>query len=150
MPQSLACVHLHIIFSTKHREPLIAPAWAGRLYDYAGGIVRDHGCRLVAAGGVPDHVHLLASIGREVAIADLLRVVKSGSSKWVHDTFPDATRFAWQSGYGAFAVSFSQLDAVKKYIAVQAEHHRTRTFQDEFRTLIRRHGLEPDELHMWD
>ncbi len=150
VPQSLACIPLHLIFSTKHREPSIAPAWADRLYEYAGGVARDHGCRLLAAGGVPDHVHLLVSLGREMAVADLLRVVKAGTSRWVRETFHDAGGFAWQTGYGAFAVSFSQLGAVRQYIATQADRHRTVSFQDELRRFLRKHEVAFDERYVWD
>jgi REP element-mobilizing transposase RayT len=128
----------------------IEPAWASRLYDYIGGIVSHRGGVLVAAGGMPDHVHLLVSLGREWSLADLLRDIKAGSSKWVHDTFTDQRSFAWQAGYGAFSVSPSNLDAVTQYIADQARHHQTRSFQDELRALLQRHGLTWDERYVWD
>jgi REP element-mobilizing transposase RayT len=96
-----------------------------------------------------DHVHLLVSMGRTIAVADAVRVIKSNSSGWVHDELqiPD---FQWQTGYGAFAVSYSNIDSVKTYFANQAQHHRARTFQDEFRKLLRRHDLEWDERYVWD
>jgi REP element-mobilizing transposase RayT len=150
MPQSFGSIHLHVVFSTKNREPLIAPALAPRLYDYIGGTLRGHKCALLDAGGMPDHAHLLVSMSREMSAAELVRVVKSNSSRWVHDTFPDLGGFAWQSGYGAFAVSYSQLGAVRAYIAGQEEHHRTRTFQDEFRAFLKAHDMEWDERYMWD
>src|SRR5262245_6052911 len=100
MPQSLVSLHLHIVFSTKHREPLITPDLAPRLHGYIGGIARETGSVLVAAGGMPDHVHLLVSLGRQTSVADLVREVKANSSRWVHDTFPDRPWFAWQAGYG--------------------------------------------------
>jgi putative transposase len=150
MPQSFAAVHLHIVFSTKHREPLIAPDIAPRLYEYIAGIARGNGCRLTTAGGIPDHVHLLVSLGREISIAELVKVLKAGSSRWVHDTFGDLSGFAWQIGYGAFSVSPSQLDNVIAYIENQEARHAKMTFQDEFRELLRRHGLEWDERYVWD
>ncbi len=123
---------------------------AGRLYDYIGGTLRGNKCGLLDAGGMPDHVHLLVSLARDLSTADLLRLVKCNSSRWVHETFPGMHGFAWQTGYGAFAVSVSQLDAVKAYIAHQEEHHRTRSYQDEFRAFLRTHGQEWDEQYVWD
>src|SRR5687767_3842947 len=99
---------------------------------------------------MPDHVHLLVSMGRETCVADLVRLVKSNSSKWLHDTQPDLAHFAWQAGYGAFSVSHSQLEVVRHYIENQAEHHRQTTFQDEYRTFLRKHGIEWDERFVWD
>src|SRR5262245_2276670 len=102
-------MYTHLVFSTKHRAPTIQPAWSGRLFDYIGGIVSHRRGSLLAAGGMPDHCHLLVSMGREWSLADLLRDIKAGSSKWIHDTFDQDPAFAWQSGYGAFSVSASNL-----------------------------------------
>jgi REP element-mobilizing transposase RayT len=150
MPQSLASLHVHVIFSTKHREPLIAPDLAPRLYGYIGGVARQTGSVLIAAGGIPDHVHLLVSLGRQACVANLVRDVKANSSGWVHDNFPDRPQFAWQAGYGAFAVSFSMMETVRAYIANQENHHRRRTFQDEFRAYLKAHEIEWDERYVWD
>jgi REP element-mobilizing transposase RayT len=150
MPQSLICLNVHVVFSTKNREPLIDRDLAPRLYGYLGGIIRNTGSILLAAGSMPDHVHLLVSLGRQTCIADLVRDAKSNSSAWVHETFPEWSRFAWQAGYGAFAVSVSVLDQVKAYIANQERHHRRQTFQEEFRAFLGAHGLEYDERYVWD
>ena len=150
MPQSLADLNIHIIFSTKNRQPLILPDVADRLYSYMGGIIRPHRSVLLAAGGVADHVHLLVSLARDLSVSDLLRLIKTNSSVWIHDTFPALAHFGWQDGYGAFSVSHSQIELVRAYIAGQAEHHRTRTFQDEFREFLKRHGIEYDERYVWD
>jgi REP element-mobilizing transposase RayT len=150
MPQSLAAMFAHLVFSTKNRAPSVRPEWAARLYDYIGGIIARREGVLLAAGGMPDHVHLLVSLGRNWSLAYLLRDVKAGSSKWVHDTFPDQRSFAWQSGYGAFSVSRSNLGKVEEYIGDQPRHHAERSFQDEFRMLLRKHGLTWDEEHVWD
>jgi putative transposase len=149
MPQSFASLHCHVVFSTKHRQSLITDELQPRLFEYVGGIMRNNSSSLIAAGGMPDHVHLLVSLGRTVSIADALRLTKSNSSAWIHDELrmPD---FQWQNGYGAFAVSFSNLEQVRTYLANQHEHHRVHTFQDEFRELLRRHGLEWDERYVWD
>jgi REP element-mobilizing transposase RayT len=99
---------------------------------------------------MPDHVHLLVSLERDMAVAELVRVIKANSSKWVHETFPGRADFAWQTGYGAFAVSFSQLGSVSEYLAGQAEHHRVRPFKEEFLEFLRRHRIECDERYLWD
>src|SRR6266566_9394201 len=150
MPQSYASLHYHLIFSTKNRLPSITPDLQPRLYEYIGGILRGANSVLLAAGGMPDHVHLLVGLNKELAIAETLRTVKAGSSRWVHDTFAEQRSFAWQTGYGAFSVSYSHLGRVKAYIAGQAEHHRKQTFQEEFVLFLRRHGVEYDERYLWD
>ncbi|MBX9625209.1 MAG: IS200/IS605 family transposase [Gemmataceae bacterium] len=150
MPQSLASVYLHVVFSTKNRVPAITPDLRPRLYPYLAGIALGSGTKLLDAGGVADHVHLLVSLGRELTIADLVKTLKAGSSRWVHDTFPGRRDFAWQAGYGAFSVGFPELGAVRAYIAGQEEHHRAASFQDEFRALLTRHGVAWDERYVWD
>jgi REP-associated tyrosine transposase len=105
---------------------------------------------LLCAGGTCDHVHLLVSMGREASVAELVRLMKSNSSVWVHEKFPSPGSFAWQAGYAAFSVSYSQLERVKAYIRGQAEHHRKVSFQDELRALLRKHGMEWDERYIWD
>jgi REP element-mobilizing transposase RayT len=149
MSQSLAAVYVHLVFSTKHRAPVIGD-WSCRLYDYIGGIMAHHDGVLLTAGGMPDHVHLLVSVDRKWSLADLLRDIKAGSSKWVHDNFPDARTFGWQDGYGAFSVSVSKLDEVMHYIRNQVRHHRKLSFRDELRELLRKHGLEWDERFVWN
>ena len=150
MPQSLVSLNVHVVFSTKNREPFIDADLTPRLYAYVGGVLRNTGSVLLAIGGVEDHVHLLASLGRQVCIADLVRDVKSNSSGWVHETFPDRAAFAWQSGYGAFTVSKSVIERVKGYIATQEERHKKETFQQEYLRFLAEHGLEYDERFVWD
>ncbi|MDB5349350.1 MAG: transposase [Planctomycetota bacterium] len=150
MPQSFACLHYHLIFSTKNRAPWLADALLNRLYPYLGGILRAERGALAAAGGMPDHVHLLVSLGRESSVSDVLRQIKGSSSRWIHETFPDLRGFAWQSGYAAFAVSYSHIDRVKQYLAAQSDHHRTVTFQEEFLAFLGRHDIEFDERYLWD
>ena len=150
MPQSFTCLHVHFIFSTKDRVPLITSDLQPRLFEYIGGIFRAEKSRLVAAGGMPDHVHLLASLSKELAVSDAMRIVKANSSGWIHDQFPDKRHFGWQAGYGAFAVSYSNLESVKQYIARQAEHHRVKTFQEEFIEFLKRHDIEYDERYLWE
>jgi len=150
MPQSYTCLHYHLVFSTKHRAPLITPDMRPRLWEYLGGTVRGLKGIPIQVGGTEDHVHLLVTLRQEPALADFSRELKAGSSRWVHDTFPATRGFAWQAGYGAFTVSHSALEAVKAYILNQAEHHKTMTFQDEFRAMLVRHGIEFDEKYLWD
>ena len=150
MPQSLACLHVHIIFSTKNRAPELLPEWQPRLHSYLGGILRAHGGKLLAAGGMPDHIHLLVSMSRDTSVSEIVRLLKSNSSGWIHATFSDRTRFAWQTGYAAFAVSYSHVAAVKSYILAQEKHHRKKSFQEELVTFLKRHELEYDERYLWD
>jgi putative transposase len=150
MPQSFVCMNCHVVFSTKNREPLITPDLAPRLYEYIAGTIRQTGSTLITAGGMPDHVHLLVSLGRQKALADALRDIKANSSRWIHETFENLRGFAWQSGYGGFAVSYSNLDEVKRYISHQKEHHRVRTFKEEFLAFLKRHSIEYDERYVWD
>ena len=149
MPQSFACLHYHLIFSTKGRVPLLLGDLPDRLYAYVGGILRNENGSLLAAGGMPDHVHLLVSLSRESSVSDVLRQVKSSSSRWIHETIPGLRGFAWQAGYAAFAVSYSHVGTVKQYIGTQADHHRTVTFQEEYLEFLRRHDLEFEERHLW-
>ena len=150
MPSSYTCLHYHLVFSTKNREPMIHSAWQDQMFAYIGGILRgEEGC-LLAAGCMPDHVHLLVGISKRMAVADALRIIKSKSSKWVHETIPACSEFAWQEGYGAFTVSYSSLDAVREYLANQAEHHRVRTFQEEFLAMLERHGIPYDPRYIWE
>jgi len=121
-----------------------------RLYEYTAGILRETGGKLITAGGMPDHVHLLVSLGKQKALADAVRDVKANSSRWIHETFENLRGFAWQTGYGAFAVSYSNIDDVKRYIANQKDHHRVRTFKEEFLAFLKRHDIEYDERYIWD
>ena len=149
MPSSYTCLHYHLIFSTKRRVPRISPAIRDRLYQYIGGIIRDQNGRLIAAGGTPDHVHLLVSLHAQTALSDLLRNVKAGSSKWVHQTIDGMADFGWQDGYGAFTLSFSNLAQVTEYIADQEQHHRRVSFQEEFVAFLKRHEIPYDERYIW-
>ena len=151
MPQSFVSLHHHLIFSTKNRLPLLSSEVQPRLFEYIGGILRAEGSVLEAAGGVADHVHLLVSLNKQLSISEVLRIIKASSSRWVHETFPDTmSGFAWQAGYGAFAVSHSHREKVRTYLSRQAEHHRKVTFQEEFIAFLQRHGIAYDERYLWD
>ncbi len=149
MHQSFGSLHCHVVFSTKHREAWIKSDVQSRLFEYIGGILRNQSSQLVASGGMPDHVHLLLSLARTSSVADVVRVVKSNSSKWLHEAM-SPKGFHWQDGYAAFAVSYSNLEQVKSYLANQEQHHRRVSFQDEVREFFRCHQLEWDERYVWD
>jgi putative transposase len=148
MPQSLARILVHLVFSTKNREPFIAAEQRSRTFAYLGGTLNGIGCPTVIVGGVADHVHLLFVLGRTVSLSKAVEELKKESSKWAKETVHP--HFYWQNGYGAFSVSPSNVEQVKAYIENQGEHHRKMTFQEEFRELLRRHDIEWDERYVWD
>jgi putative transposase len=149
MSQSLALVLVHFIFSTKERMPFLQSAeLRADTHSYLGGILCNLGCQPIQIGGVADHVHLLAGLSRNVSIAELIKELKTGSSKKIKATGP--THFGWQTGYGAFSVSQSAKDSVIYYIANQEAHHRKISFQDELRALLKKHRLAFDERYLWD
>jgi REP element-mobilizing transposase RayT len=151
MPQSLVQIYLHIVFSTKLRQPFLKDKeFRERTHAYLAGICKNIHCPALIVGGVEDHVHILCRFGKEIAVADFIRDLKRDSSKWVKEEQPALADFYWQSGYGAFSISPSHTEAVQLYIGNQEEHHRQETFQDEFRRLCRKYGLEIDERYVWD
>ena len=150
MPQSLSKVIVHIIFSTKERESWLGLDVRPRMHAYLATICRDLGAEVVRVGGVADHVHIVTTLPRTVSQAQLIEQIKKVSSKWIKTLDARYRSFFWQRGYGAFSVSPSQLEAVLEYVDTQQEHHRTRTFQEEYRELLRRHGVDFDERYVWD
>src|SRR5271170_6596864 len=141
--------HFHCVFSIKERRPLITPELRERLWPFLGGIARQNKMKAVEIGGVADHVHLLLSLPATIPVSKAMQLIKGGSSKWVHETFPNQRLFAWQEEYGAFSVSVSQLDKTIAYIRGQPEHHRKLKFQEEFLILLKKHGVEYDERYLW-
>ena len=139
----------HVIFSTHDRAPLIADPIRADLHAYLGGILRELRALPIAIGGTADHVHFLARLPADLAVADCLRVVKANSSRWVKEKWPERRSFGWQNGYGAFSVSESSRASVIHYIQEQAKHHQKLSFQDEFLALLERHGVEFDERYIW-
>ncbi len=150
MPGTYSQLLLHVVFSTKQRQAWITSEISERLYAYIGGIVRAEKGTLYDIGGIEDHVHLYLRWRTDESISNLLRTVKSRSSKWIHDTFPDLGEFAWQEGYSVFSVSKSQEEALKRYIAGQAEHHQKFDFKSELLQLLKANGVEYDERYMFD
>ncbi len=141
---------LHVVFSTKNRRRYLTSEITERVYAYIGGIIRDEGGTLLAAGGVEDHVHLLIQLRTDTTLANLMRTVKAKSSRWIKDNFPNQKDFAWQEGYAAFSVSKSQQAAVIDYIARQREHHHGNDFKAEFLKLLQAHGVEYDERFVFE
>jgi putative transposase len=149
MGSTLTNLLYHVVFSTKNRAPMIEAGLMPRLVEYVGGIVRGEKGALLEMCGTEDHVHLLAKFHPSIAVSQMLQVIKSHSSKWINEMPQRPGRFEWQEGYGAFSVSESNVAAVRQYIQGQEEHHRKRSFQEEFRELLRRHGIEWDEGYVW-
>jgi REP element-mobilizing transposase RayT len=139
----------HIVFGTWDCAPIISPDIRPSLFEYMGGIVREIEAVSMTINGMPDHVHLLVSMPPKLAVADVVRVVKANSSRWVHEKWPTRKGFAWQGGYGAFSVSQSMAEKVGRYIDEQEEHHRTMSFEQEYRGLLRKHGIEFEERYLW-
>ena len=150
MPQSLNKVILHVVFSTKNREPWIDAAVRSRVHAYFATICRDLGSEALSVGGVADHVHVVTTLPQTLSQAHLIEELKKPSSKWIKTLETRYRRFSWQRGYGAFSVSPSQLGGVLEYVQRQEEHHRARTFQEEYRELLRKHHIEFDERYVWD
>jgi putative transposase len=150
MPQSLAKNLIHLVYSTKQRRPWVTKAHRDALFAYQAGIYKEWESPALAIGGSEDHVHALFVLSKNHPLAKIVEEVKKGSSKWAKIDGPKIRDFYWQAGYGAFSVSQSNLEDVKKYIENQEEHHRRMTFQDELRALFSRHGIEFDERYVWD
>jgi REP element-mobilizing transposase RayT len=150
MPQSLANILLHVIFSTKNRVAFIDPEIESELFPYLASICRVCNSPAQAVGGTENHVHIACSLSRTVTLSKLLEEVKRSSSKWIKTKGPKFGSFAWQNGYGAFSIGQSQLGALKGYIAGQREHHRVKTFQEEFREFLKRYQIPYDERYVWD
>ncbi len=150
--KAMSYVHhcYHVIFSTKHRRPLIQKEFQEALYQYIGGIIRDKNGSLVEIGGLEDHIQLLAYFHQTIATSDMIRDIKSGSSRWLNEVHTPPEKFNWQVKYGSFSVSQSAIPKVKAYIQGQEKHHRKESFQDEFRRFLTQHGFEIDERYIWD
>ena len=148
MPHTLGNILLHLIFSTRERRPLIKPDFRADLFAYLGGIVREmHGTALIV-NGTCDHVHMLLRVRPAHSAAEVARIVKTNSSRWVREKWD--SRFSWQTGYGVFSVCESSLAAVIKYIAEQEAHHKKHSFQEEFLAFLKKNNVAYDERYIWD
>jgi putative transposase len=150
MSQSLVKNLLHLVYSTKNRQPWIPKEYRQNLFAYQAGIFKAWESSALVIGGAEDHVHALFSLSKNQALKKIVEEVKKGSSKWMKTEGPKNADFCWQAGYGAFSVSQSGVDGVRRYIENQEEHHRKMVFQDELRALFRRHEVEFDERYVWD
>ncbi len=150
MASTLTKLLIHITFSTKNRAGFIPEAIEPELYAYIGGICRRMDSPLLAMGGVADHVHMLISLAKTVALSDLMLNIKRDSSKWVKEKDSTLGDFAWQEGYFAFSIGESNMDTLRAYIANQKQHHKTLDFKDEMRSFLRKYGIESDERYMWE
>ncbi len=151
MPQSLSNMIVHLVFSTKDRHPWFTdPVKMSAMHAYLGGVSATLDCPTITIGGVADHVHLLARMSRTVSMSEWVKELKRASTVWMHAEWREFASFHWQAGYAGFSVSQSHTDAVAEYVRTQAEHHRTKTFQEEFRAMLRKHGIEWDERYVWD
>lgn len=149
MAHTFTEVLIHAVFSTSNRAPLLPESIRAEVHAYLGGIFRALRANPIAIGGTADHVHVLTRIPAELALADCLRVVKTNSSRWVKERWPQRHGFAWQGGYGAFSVSESNREVVVRYIQGQEDHHRSISFENEFLALLKRHRVEFDERYVW-
>ena len=150
MGQSLVKNYIHITFSTKHRVPLIIQAIENELYSYIGGICKKMECYPVKIGGYTDHIHILCLLSKKIALMELLEEVKAHSSKWIKTKDSSLKKFYWQNGYGAFSVNPYEIEKVIEYIENQKEHHRKKTFQDEYRAFLKKYKVEFDERYIWE
>ena len=151
MPQSLSKIYVHIIFSTKHRQPFLSnKEIRNEMHAYLGGTLKELECPVLIVGGVSDHVHILCMMSKNISIAKIIGDVKRSSSKWIKQKVNILSKFAWQNGYGVFSVGQSELERVKTYILNQEEHHRKKSFQEELRAFFKKYEVEYDEKYVWD
>ncbi|MDF3131287.1 IS200/IS605 family transposase [Kiritimatiellaeota bacterium B1221] len=150
MPQSFHQLYGHLIFSTKHRRPILEVTYRPRIHAFLATICRDSGCPWVVVGGVADHVHIAMDLGKQMKSIDLIARIKKESSLWIKSLDPKLKDFYWQDGYGLFSFSALQREAVENYIKNQESHHQTQTFQEEFISFLERYKFPYDEKYLWD
>lgn len=149
MAQTLVCLRVHVVFSTKDRRPMITPEVEPELYAYMGGTANNFNSPLLAAGGTSNHVHLLISLSKTIALSRLMEEVKKSFSKWIKTKSPELQTFGWQDGYGAFTIGQSQVEALQNYIAGQKERHKKLSFEQELVALLKRYNVQYDERYIW-
>jgi putative transposase len=150
MANTYTALHYHLIFSTKNRQCWIRPEIEKRIWKYLGGIARENKMKPLKTGGIDDHIHMLLGAPPILSPSKIAQLIKGGSSAWIHDTFPELAAFAWQDGFGAFTVSKSHVPQVSSYIENQRQHHRKRTFKEEYLALLERHEVDYDKRYLWD
>jgi REP element-mobilizing transposase RayT len=149
MANTYTSLHYHVIFSTKDRERWLVPEIEQRVWEYIGGIARAHRMTALQVGGIEDHIHALVTAPPTIAPFQIAQFLKGDSSKWIHEEFSALRNFGWQDGYGAFTVSKSNIPAVIQYIQNQREHHRKKTFQEEYLEFLHANNIEYDERYLW-
>ena len=150
MGQSLVKNYLHIVFSTKYRQPLIQESIEEELYSYLGGICNNLECHVIKVGGYTDHIHILCMLSKKVPLMKLMEELKSHSSKWIKSKGAAYSNFSWQNGYGAFSVNPGQVERVIQYIANQKEHHRKKAFKTEYLEFLEKNEVPYDERYVWE
>lgn len=150
MGQSLNKIYVHLVFSTKNRQPLINDSIKEELFNYLGGICKNLECNPIQVGGLNDHVHILCLLSKKIALMDLLEKLKSNSSKWIKTKGAEFSNFYWQSGYGAFSINPKEIEIVKDFIINQDIHHQKNDFQDEYRAFLKKYKIEYEERYVWD
>jgi putative transposase len=150
MAHTYTALFYHVTFSTKNRKPWLSPNRCERIWPYMGGIARNNEFDCLGIGGTADHIHMLLCMPPKRDVSKAVQLIKGGSSKWIHETFPDLQDFTWQVGYGAFSVSASLTNRILRYIANQEEHHRSRTFNEEYLALLKKHRVQYDIKYVFD
>ena len=150
MANTYTSLHYHVIFSTKNRVAYLTPDIEQRVWEYIGGVARKHKMTAIQVGGIDDHIHALVLAPPTLSPSQIAQYLKGESSKWIHEEFPRMLGFEWQDGYGAFTVSKSQVPDLIEYIQNQREHHRKKTFQEEYLELLKKHGVDYDERYLWN
>jgi REP element-mobilizing transposase RayT len=150
MPQSLANIPVHFIWSTKNRQPFIKPEIEKELFSYMAAIFREYESPALTINGTENHVHALSILSRKITVADLVEEVKKSSSKWIKTKGADYRNFYWQNGYAALGIGQSNIETLKRYIANQKEHHRKKSFQEEYVAFLKKYNIEYDERYVWD
>ena len=149
MGQTLVQNYIHIIFSTKNRMRYIKQHRQEAIFSYIGGLCNKKKCQVLRVGGYEDHIHILCLLAKNIAVIDLMRFIKSNSSKWIKKQYPELEFFSWQEGYGAFSINAQQTEAVIHYIENQKEHHKTTSFQDELLYFLKKYKMDYDERYIW-
>ncbi len=149
MSQSLSKIYIHMTFSTCYREPILPKEHLGEIFSYIGGTLNHLGCKCGIVGGMPDHIHVLYELSKNMSVSQLAKEIKGQSSKWIKEQYAQCRGFSWQSGFAAFSVSQSNIDKTFRYIANQETHHKKVSFQDELRQFLQAYNIEYDEQYIW-
>jgi len=150
MANSYSQIYIQVVFAVKYRECLILQNWEEKLYQYISGIIRNKGQKLIAINGMPDHLHLFIGLKPDCCLSDLIREVKKASNEWINENKLTAGKFYWQEGFGAFSYSQSQIDSVVKYVLNQKEHHKNKSFRDEYMDFLKKYTIEYNEKYLFD